>query len=176
MNRPDLVRAVKLVPSQAGIYALYGGTGSLFVAYVGTADPSSRLQHRYTDAIVKIDLDRRRPTFGTIVDGYKGTVESYDPALANQLGHTRMRPGSSSRRCSPSTFTRVKPTRRSSSRTSLYSPFRSRTTGALTVKRAPSGSRRTWSTIFSSLWPSTRRPQASPCGRQPRSDRWRRQS
>lgn len=38
MSRPDLVRAVKSVPSNAGIYALYGGTGSLFVAYVGTAD------------------------------------------------------------------------------------------------------------------------------------------
>ena len=40
---------------------------------------------------------------------------------------------SSSSRCSPSTLTRVKPSRRSSSRTSLYSPLRSRTTGALTV-------------------------------------------
>jgi hypothetical protein len=38
MSRPDLVRAVKSVPSNAGIYALYGGTGPLFVAYVGTAD------------------------------------------------------------------------------------------------------------------------------------------
>jgi hypothetical protein len=38
MSRPDLVRAVKSVPSNAGIYALYGGTGALFVAYVGTAD------------------------------------------------------------------------------------------------------------------------------------------
>ena len=38
MSRPDLVRAVKSIPSNAGIYALYGGTGSVFVAYVGTAD------------------------------------------------------------------------------------------------------------------------------------------
>ena len=46
---------------------------------------------------------------------------------------------SSSSRCSPSTFTRVKPSARSSSKTSLYSPLRSRTTGALTVNFVPSG-------------------------------------
>ena len=42
--------------------------------------------------------------------------------------------------CSPSTLTRVKPSRVRSSNTSLYSPLRSRTTGALTVKRVPSAS------------------------------------
>ena len=46
---------------------------------------------------------------------------------------------SSSSRISPSTFTRVKPSARSSSKTSLYSPLRSRTTGALTVNFVPSG-------------------------------------
>ena len=56
---------------------------------------------------------------------------------------------SSSSRCSPSTFTRVKPSARSSSSTSLYSPLRSRTTGALTVNFVPSGSCSTWSTIDS---------------------------
>ena len=49
--------------------------------------------------------------------------------------------GSSSVCCSPSTLTRVKPSLRSSSKSSRYSPLRSRTTGALTVKRVPSRQR-----------------------------------
>ena len=56
-------------------------------------------------------------------------------------------------------FTRVNPSRRSSSRTSLYSPFRSRTTGAFTVNFVPSSSRSTCSTIWSSDWPAIGRPQ-----------------
>ena len=72
--------------------------------------------------------------------------------------------GSSSRRCSPSTFTRVNPSARSSSKTSLYSPLRSRTTGALTVNLVPSGSWRIWSTIASWLWPAIGRPQTGQCG------------
>jgi hypothetical protein len=72
---------------------------------------------------------------------------------------------SSSSRCSPSTFTRVKPSLRSSSKTSRYSPLRSRTTGALTVNFVPSGRRSTWSTIASIDWPAIGRPQTGQCGR-----------
>ena len=71
---------------------------------------------------------------------------------------------SSSSRCSPSTFTRVKPSARSSSSTSLNSPLRSRTTGALTVNFVPSGSWSTWSTIDSCDWPAIGRPQTGQCG------------
>ncbi len=72
---------------------------------------------------------------------------------------------SSSSRCSPSTLTRVKPSRRSSSSTSRNSPLRSRTIGALTVKRVPSGSARICSTIWSRLCPAIGRPQTGQCGR-----------
>jgi polyvinyl alcohol dehydrogenase (cytochrome) len=47
-------------------------------AYAGTGQPSSTTQdkqHQHTDAIVKIDLRRGSPTFGEILDAYKGTVD-----------------------------------------------------------------------------------------------------
>ena len=72
---------------------------------------------------------------------------------------------SSRSRCSPSTLTRVNPSARRCSSRSLYSPFRSRTTGALTVNRVPSGSRSTWSTIASIDCPAIGRPQTGQCGR-----------
>ena len=66
---------------------------------------------------------------------------------------------SSSRRSSPSTFTRVKPSARSSSKSFPYSPLRPRTTGASTMKRVPSGSIITWSMICSADWAAIGRPQ-----------------
>ena len=72
---------------------------------------------------------------------------------------------SSSSRCSPSTLTRVNPSRRSSSSTSRNSPLRSRTTGAFTVNRVPWGSASTCSTIWSRLCPAIGRPQTGQCGR-----------
>ncbi len=71
---------------------------------------------------------------------------------------------SSSSRCSPSTLTRLNPSAVRCSKTSLYSPLRSRTTGALTVKRVPGSSWRIWSTIDSWLWPEIGRPQTGQCG------------
>ena len=66
---------------------------------------------------------------------------------------------SSSRRSSPSTFTRVKPSARSSSKSFPYSPLRPRTTGASTMNLAPSGIVITWSMICSADWASIGRPQ-----------------
>ena len=66
---------------------------------------------------------------------------------------------SSSRRSSPSTFTRVKPSARSSSKSLPYSPLRPRTTGASTMNFEPSGSVITWSTICSADCASIGRPQ-----------------
>ena len=66
---------------------------------------------------------------------------------------------SSSRRSSPSTFTRVKPSARSSSKSLPYSPLRPRTTGASTMKRVPSSSVITWSTICSADWAAIGWPQ-----------------
>lgn len=46
-------------------------------AYVGTGQPTSpKYEHERINAIVKIDLDRSRRTFGEIVDSYKGTPDS----------------------------------------------------------------------------------------------------
>jgi polyvinyl alcohol dehydrogenase (cytochrome) len=44
-------------------------------AYVGTGNPSTAKEHPNTDAILKIDLDRRRATFGQIVGSAKGTPD-----------------------------------------------------------------------------------------------------
>lgn len=50
-------------------------------AYVGTGNPSSKedpgLEHPRSNAILKIDVDPARATFGEIVDSYKGDPDSY---------------------------------------------------------------------------------------------------
>ena len=51
-------------------------------AYVGTGNPySKKIEHENTNAIVKVDLDRSRPTFGTIVARLKGNIEQYAPVF-----------------------------------------------------------------------------------------------
>ena len=58
--------------------------------YVGTSNPESKTkEHAYDDAIIKLDLDRTRPTFGRIVGSYKGTPDSitgYDNPICQTLG------------------------------------------------------------------------------------------
>ena len=50
--------------------------------YAGTSNPYSKtIEHPNTNAILKIDIDKRRPTFGTVVGSYKGLVEQYDPVV-----------------------------------------------------------------------------------------------
>jgi polyvinyl alcohol dehydrogenase (cytochrome) len=57
-------------------------SGSLFV---GTGNPASHdKEHRYTNAILKIDVDADGSTFGRIVDAYKGNVDQYYPGLDQQ--------------------------------------------------------------------------------------------
>lgn len=46
-------------------------------AYFGTGNPYSGREHPRTNAIIKIDVDRSRPTFGEIVDSYKGIADLY---------------------------------------------------------------------------------------------------
>jgi alcohol dehydrogenase (cytochrome c) len=59
-------------------------------AYVGTSNPESKQgESKYDDAILKLDLDRRRPTFGHIVATYKGTPDSvtgYDNPVCQTVG------------------------------------------------------------------------------------------
>lgn len=76
-------------------------------AFAGTANPDSKTkEHRYDNAIIKIDVARARdasgarvpsaeitnPRFGRIVDAYKGVADTIDDTLYNQpvcstLGH-----------------------------------------------------------------------------------------
>lgn len=46
-------------------------------AYFGTGNPYSAREHANTNAIIKIDVDRDRATFGEIVDSYKGVPDLY---------------------------------------------------------------------------------------------------
>ncbi|MBK5306600.1 MAG: PQQ-binding-like beta-propeller repeat protein [Frankiaceae bacterium] len=58
--------------------------------YVGTSNPESKnKEHAYDNAILKLDLDRQRPTFGRIVASYKGTPDSvtgYDNPVCQTVG------------------------------------------------------------------------------------------
>jgi len=60
--------------------------------YVGTSNPESKTkEHAYDDAIIKIDLDRTRSTFGKVVGSYKGTPDSvtgYDNPVCQSVGGT----------------------------------------------------------------------------------------
>jgi hypothetical protein len=71
---------------------------------------------------------------------------------------------SSSMRSSPSTFTREKPSARSSSSCLPYSPLRPRTIGASTMKRVPSSIPMIWSMICSADCAAIGRPQLKQCG------------
>ena len=60
--------------------------------YVGTSNPESKTkEHAYDNAIIKLDLDRSRSTFGQIVGSFKGTPDSvtgYDNPVCQSLGDT----------------------------------------------------------------------------------------
>lgn len=52
--------------------------------YAGTGNPFDyEHEHANTNAVLKIDLSRARPTFGTIVASYKGQIEEYDTVLSD---------------------------------------------------------------------------------------------
>jgi polyvinyl alcohol dehydrogenase (cytochrome) len=81
--REDWVRVT--LGSGSGPVAFYSGgtiwgtpavdTDSKYV-YATTGNPTShRQEHRYTNAIIKIDVDPAHPTFGEIVGSYKGDVD-----------------------------------------------------------------------------------------------------
>jgi polyvinyl alcohol dehydrogenase (cytochrome) len=54
-------------------------------AYVGTGNPAPRGDHPRTDALLKIDLDRQRPTFGDIVGSARGEPETYFPGINDAI-------------------------------------------------------------------------------------------
>ena len=52
--------------------------------YVGAGNPfRPQAEHKNTNAILKIDLDLKRPTFGRIVASYKGTPDEYIPGFSD---------------------------------------------------------------------------------------------
>jgi outer membrane protein assembly factor BamB len=56
--------------------------------YWGSGNPNSKTkQYRTTDAILKIDVDPARATFGQIVASYEGNVDQYTKTL-QELSHT----------------------------------------------------------------------------------------
>ena len=81
---------------------------------------------------VSIESARRLRTSARITSRSTTTAMSCLNFLSSAIS-------SSSSRSSPSTFTRAKPSARSSSKTLPYSPLRPRTIGASTMKRVPSG-------------------------------------
>ena len=51
-------------------------------AYAGTANPDAGTpEHERTNSIIKFDVDRKRKTFGQIVDSYKGNPDRYAEGL-----------------------------------------------------------------------------------------------
>ncbi len=56
--------------------------------YWGSGNPNSKTkQYRTTDAILKIDVNPSRPTFGQIVASYEGNVDQYTATL-QELSHS----------------------------------------------------------------------------------------
>lgn len=54
-------------------------------AYACGGNPSSkRIESRYSDALLKIDMRRGSATFGQIVDAFKGNPEQYVPGVSRQ--------------------------------------------------------------------------------------------
>ena len=53
-------------------------------AYVGGGNPFTAAEHPNTNAILKIDVDPSRPTFGRIVGSYHGSLDQYLDALSSK--------------------------------------------------------------------------------------------
>lgn len=54
--------------------------------YSGTGNPFNyESEHKRTNAVLKVDLDRNRRTFGEIVASYKGDVEEYFPQVGENF-------------------------------------------------------------------------------------------
>lgn len=64
--------------SGGNIWSTFAVDAKTKYAYVGTAAPySPQHEHERTNAILKVDVDRSRGTFGEIVDSYKGVLDNY---------------------------------------------------------------------------------------------------
>jgi plastocyanin len=93
--------AMRTVIPEADLDAGYAGGGvwgtpsadpATKYLFAGTANPDSPdRESQYDNAIIKIDLDRSRPTFGQVVASFKGqpdSVTGYDNAVCSATGQT----------------------------------------------------------------------------------------
>lgn len=54
-------------------------------AYLATGNPASKkIEHDFSNALLKVDVDPARATFGDIVASYKGTHDAYSRTLSQQ--------------------------------------------------------------------------------------------
>lgn len=90
----EIVRKAWSIPPSQWSKGFAGGAqwGTIAVdvasryGFVGTGNPfSDSAEHAATNAVLKLDLDRRRRTFGTVVGSYKGDVEAYVDGAAEAL-------------------------------------------------------------------------------------------
>ena len=95
-NNGAVVKITPTIPQAAqeegysggGIWSTPAYDPSTEYAYWGAGNPNSKnKQYKTTDAILKIDVDPGRPTFGQIVADYEGNVDQYTETL-EQLSHT----------------------------------------------------------------------------------------
>jgi polyvinyl alcohol dehydrogenase (cytochrome) len=92
-------RVVKMTPtipasaqaegySGGGLWSTPAYDASTQYAYWGAGNPNSKTkQYKTTDAILKIDVNPGRSTFGQIVASYEGNVDQYTEAL-EELSHS----------------------------------------------------------------------------------------
>jgi polyvinyl alcohol dehydrogenase (cytochrome) len=80
IHSPDIVDDY----AGAGVWSTPAVDTATKYAYVGTGNPfKPQAQHPHANAVVKFDLDRTRPTFGTVVGAYQGTVDEYVPGFSD---------------------------------------------------------------------------------------------
>jgi polyvinyl alcohol dehydrogenase (cytochrome) len=92
----EVVRETPTIPTSAqeegyaggGIWSTPAYDPKTKYAYWGAGNPNSKeKQYRTTDAILKIDVNQMRPTFGQIVASYEGNVDQYTQTL-EELSHS----------------------------------------------------------------------------------------
>jgi polyvinyl alcohol dehydrogenase (cytochrome) len=67
----------------AGIWSTPAVDRRAKVAYAGTANPfRPQAEHEHANSVLKFDVDRDSPTFGKVLDSYKGLVDEYVPGFS----------------------------------------------------------------------------------------------
>jgi polyvinyl alcohol dehydrogenase (cytochrome) len=65
-----------------GIWSTFAIDPKTKLGYVGTGNPfRAEAQYKYTDSIIKVDLNRAHGTFGQIVGHFQGVPETYDKSF-----------------------------------------------------------------------------------------------